>query len=372
MPHVPFARAMILLGLGLMSAGALAQAIQGPARLPVRLFALLPEDFKHPESLAADPLTGTIYVASFDAREPESARNNQVLRLSSDGTVLARRALGATPVTGLAFSDGYLYFLNFGQSRLQRLPAGFDAGSKVEEVASFGALDPASPGTRQVDNPDGSKDAIQYGSSGFPAVNGMVFDRAGNLYVSDSFQGALYRIPNATNCRPCHVEVVLHDPLLATTAQLPFGANGLALGEDEGTLYINNAGDGRILALNLADGALKIFAEGVHGADGLLLEDGLLWVSANQDDTVIAIDGDGREYARAGGFLGIRADGSPDGLLFPAASIALGRRMVVANLALPITDRAGDEWEESVSRWNLMTFDLPDVGSGIHKVGQTK
>jgi hypothetical protein len=33
--------------------------------------------------------------------------------------------------------------------------------------------------------------------------------------------------------------------------------------------------------------------------------------------------------------------------------------MIVANLALPLTPAAGDEWEEQVSRWNLAAFDIP-------------
>ena len=31
----------------------------------------------------------------------------------------------------------------------------------------------------------------------------------------------------------------------------------------------------------------------------------------------------------------------------------------VANLALPLTPAVGDEWEEDVTHWNLMQFDLP-------------
>ena len=153
--------------------------------------------------------------------------------------------------------------------------------------------------------------------------------------------------------------MISRDPLLATTGALPFGANGLAFDSNETFLYVNNAGDGRVLRLPLIGGAPTILAESIHGADGLLFHDGLLWVAANQDDAIVALDTNGREVARAGQFLGIAADGSPQGLLFPAASAVVGHRMVVANLALPLTPAKGDEWEEDVSRWNLMQFDLP-------------
>lgn len=211
-----------------------ALSIAGPAvvadtgRLPVAPFATLPADVRHPESLDVDPATGEVYVGTFDARMPESARNNQVLRFAADGRLLAQRHFGPTPLTGVSFHDGQVYVLNFGASKLQRLPARFDADSAIEDVATFAALSPPAPPARRIDNPDGSHDTITFGSQGFSAINGLVFDRAGTLYISDSFQGAVYRIANAATCRPCKVDVFARDPLLATTGALPFGANGMA------------------------------------------------------------------------------------------------------------------------------------------------
>jgi hypothetical protein len=330
------------------------------ARLPVTPFALLPADVRHPESLAVDPASGEVYVGTFDAREPASARNNQLLRFDARGRLLAQRSFGATPLTGIGFFRGKLYVLNFGASKLQRIDAAFTADTPVEEVATFAALTPPAPPSRRIANPDGSEDVIDFGANGFPAINGLVFDRGGALYVSDSFQGALYRIADAATCAPCRVDVVVRDPLLATTGALPFGANGLAFNADESILYINNAGDGRVLRRRMPEGAIEVLADGVYGADGLLFHEGLLWVSANQIDTLVALDERGRVRHRAGDFLGIDAEGAPRGLLFPAASAVQRRRMIVANLALPLTPAAGDEWEEAVTRWNLMQFDLPD------------
>jgi hypothetical protein len=343
----------------LILANAPCDAQEGPVRLQTRSFATLPADVRNPEALAANPATGEIFVATFDAREPAETRRNALLRLSADGKLLARRSFGATPLTGIEFRDGHVYVVNFGASSLQRIAADFDGNTPIEDIARFGALSPPSPTTRTIDNPDGSRDSIQYGSKGFPAPNGTVFDREGNLYVSDSFQGAIYRIDNATQCRPCEVQVVSRDPLLGTTGPLPFGANGMALDADQKVLFVNNAGDGRVLRMDLASGKATVLADGLLGADGLIMHDGLLWVSANQIDTVVAIDLQGRVRALAGRFDGIGVDGSPQGLLFPASSVVSGERMVVANLALPLTPQKGDEWEESVSRWNLVQFDLP-------------
>ena len=349
----------ILFALAWATTTPLPAGAQGPARIAVERFAELPAGVRQPEGLTANPATGEIIVGTFDARMPESARNNQLLRYSREGRLIAQRSFGATPLTGLAFADGKVYVLNFGASRLQRVAAAFDADTSIEDVAAFEALTPPQPSTRRIDNPDGSHDQISFGSAGFPGINGMVFDRSGNLYVSDSFQGAIYRIDRATTCAPCKVEVISRDPLLGTSAPLPFGANGLALSRDESMLYLTNAGDGRLLRMKLPAGAVEIVAESVHGADVLIFHDGLFWVASNQDET-------GRVRARAGEFVDID-DGAPVGLLFPASTVVNGMDMIVTNLSLPITPESGDEWEEEVTRWTLARFKLPSPSPSTAK-----
>ncbi|SFM04625.1 SMP-30/gluconolactonase/LRE family protein [Variovorax sp. OV329] len=351
------ATALLLLGV----AGAVQAADAGPVRVKVEPFITLPEDVRHPEGLATNPANGEIFVATFDARMPESARNNQVMRYTSDGRLLARRSFGPTPLTGIEYADGKLYILNFGASKLQRIDAAFNASTRVEDLIEFKALTPPAPTARSVQNPDGSKDLVTFGSSGFAAPNGMVFDKARNLYVSDSFQGAVYRIERATSCAPCTLQVLSRDSLLATAGALPFGANGLAFNADESVLYLNNAGDGRLLRLTPSTGAVEIVAESVFGADGLLFHKGLLWIASNQADVVLGVNEKGRTVVRAGEFEGIGSDGAPRGLLFPATTAVVGDWMVVTNLALPLTAAEGDEWEEQVSRWNLVRFRIPDI-----------
>jgi len=334
-------------------------AATGPLHVAVEPFVTLPDGVRHPEGLASNPRNGELVVGTFDARMPESARNNQLLRYSAQGRLLAQKSFGPTPLTGIAVADGKVYVLNFGASKLQRIDAEFTADSFVEDVVSFQALEPPMPAPRRVANPDGSEDSIAFGSTGFAAPNGLVFDSARNLFISDSFQGAIYRIQRATTRTPCTVAVLSRDPLLATAAALPFGANGLAFSADESVLYINNAGDGRLLRMPMPSGPLSIVAESLPGADGLLFHDGLLWVAANQADLVLGIDELGLTRVRAGTFSGVARDGSPRGLLFPASTAVQGPWMVVTNLALPLTPATGDEWEEQVRRWNLVRFRLP-------------
>ena len=349
----------VVIALSLLTTG-LSRAAQ-PDLLygQVKLFAELPEGVRNPEGLAVNPVNGEVYVGTFDVRAPETQRNNQLLRYSADGQLLAQHSFGQTPLTGVEFKDNHIYILNFGAAKLQRIVADFTTSSAVEDVLTFVALTPPAPPSRHVDNPDGSQDVITFGSKGMPGPNGMVFDRQGNLYISDSFQGAIYRVDKATSCAPCALTIIARDPLFATTAALPFGANGLVFNADETLLYINNAGDGRVLRMPMPGGPASVLAESVFGADGLLFHDGFLWVASNQSDAMVALDQQGRVRARVGQFLGIGADGAPKELLFPSGGAVQGKRMIVANLAFPLTASSGDEWEEEVTRWNLVSFEIP-------------
>jgi sugar lactone lactonase YvrE len=316
-------------------------------------FATLPAGVRFAEGIAANPANGDVYVATFDF----GPNVNKLLRYSRHGQLLGSIEF-ASPMLGLAFGpdDGKVYITNFFGSSIQRVRA--DLGGAIEEVASL--LPPVgAPANRvETNNPDGSVDTIVFGSNNFPAPNAMVFDRSGNLYVSDSFQGAIYRIDHAQHC-PCSRVVVAHDPLLATAGFPPFGANGLALSHDEQTLFVANTGDDRVLKVDLATGRISVFAESINGADGIAFDDrGILWVAANQADEIVGLNDRGRVVAKIGGFERIGADGAPVGLLFPASIALIGREMFVTNLALPLTATAGDEPEEDVTRWTVSRIRL--------------
>jgi DNA-binding beta-propeller fold protein YncE len=344
----------------LLTIGAGSVAAHEPDRLVIdhdaaTRFATLPDGVRFPEGLAGNPATGDIFVATFDFNQP-----NKVLRFDRHGQLRAIKDFGGTPLLGLAFdtANRKVYILNFGASKLQRLPADFNATTPVEDVAVFPPI--GAPGQRSAANPDGSADTIIFGSSSFPAPNAMTFTRSGSAYISDSFQGAIYRIDNVATCKsPCFVSVVSHDPQLATAGFPPFGANGLALDADETALFIANTGDNRVLHLDLRTGEIVSFAESVHGADGVVADGtGRLWVAANQGDQIIGLNENGRVIARLGEFKGIARDGAPIGLLFPASPIILGEWMYVTNLALALTGNP-NEWEADVRRWTIARVKLP-------------
>ena len=168
---------------------------------------------------------------------------------------------------------------------------------------------------------DGSFDTITFGSNSAPAPNAFEFDKHGNLYVSDSFQGAIFLIKDVIHCKhTCAVTTLSHDPLLATAGFPPFGANGLAFNGDNSALFIANTGDDRVLKLDMASKVVSVFAESINGADGIVFDrQGRLWVAANQNDEVVALNANGRPVIRLGKFEGIGPDGAPKGLLFPQA-----------------------------------------------------
>ncbi len=177
-------------------------------REAVHEFVTLPAGVRFPEGITANPRTGEIYVATFDFGAP-----NKLLRYSRHGTLIAARDFGGQPLLGLAFDPGppQVYIANvrnlagLGASKIQRIAADFTDASPIEDVADD-AEGHRPPATRtETNNPDGSTDTITFGPN-VSAPNAMAFDRHGRLYMSDSFQGAIYYIENAAGCtKPCAV-----------------------------------------------------------------------------------------------------------------------------------------------------------------------
>jgi len=327
-----------------------------------KIFATLPDGIILPEGIAANPANGDIYVGTFVA-----GGENWLLRYGRNGKLVSTLATGPAPLLGLAFepSSNMLYIATVGAfagsaSRIQRVAADLAGGSLVDvaDIPIVGA-----PPDRIVENPDGSTDMISFGNNA-PVPNALAFDGLGNLYASDSFQGAIFRVDDAMGCTDpasCVVDTVVHDGLLATAGHPPFGANGLALSADGMALFIANTGDDRVLKLDLDSLALSVFAESLNGADGIAFgADGLLWVAANQADRIVALDGAGKPVAELGGFEGIDDEGRPRGLLFPASLALYGGQIFVTNLAVPLTGAVGDEWEEEVTRYTVSRVPVPE------------
>jgi sugar lactone lactonase YvrE len=172
------------------------------------------------------------------------------------------------------------------------------------------------------------------------ALNALTFDAAGNGYVSDSFNGTIWKVGphggGATNWKT--------DPLLGNGAGAltpPFGANGVEFSNDGKTLFVANTAFHQIIQIAVnsggSAGAASIFITGINAPDGIAIDrQGNMWICSNQEDEIVVIDTTGKVIAKLGDFRGIGPDGIVRGFLFPA-SLAFsndGSILYVSNLTL--------------------------------------
>jgi SMP-30/Gluconolactonase/LRE-like region len=182
-----------------------------------------------------------------------------------------------------------------------------------------------------------------------PGLNAMAFDKAGNVYVSDSFQGAIWMTgPNGGTPTAWYAPFNKgQSNLLLPTAnkgQLlvpPFGANGITFNNKGTALFVNNTAYHSIIKIPVnpdgSAGTATTFTTGINAPDGVALDrNDNLWVLANQGDEVVVVDPTGKVIQKLGDFDGIAANGSINGLLFPASDTFSpdGQFLYVTNLAL--------------------------------------
>lgn len=324
-PRAVFVAVVIVLMLGLAIP---AQADPGG----VRRFATLPEGPGNPEGIAADA-DGNIYVATFEF--PPAP--NRLYVYAPSGRLRTTVNITYSPL-GMIVVGGALWVADFGAGDAVRYSLPLGTTSAVTRVDVCG------------------------GAGAGCALNAFAVDSAGRLYVSDSFGGRIFRIDAPSAATPASALWYSNADLQpGSHAFPPFGANGLAFDAAGTALFIANTGDDRIFKLTTAGGApgaLTPFAESVNGADGMTFDpQGRLWVAANQNDELVALNGNGRVIAKRGSFAGVR-DGAPRGLLFPASLVISGGFIYVTNAALALTPAAGDEPEEDVTKFTVSRVSL--------------
>ena len=294
-------------------------------------FATLPPGATPPEGITADP-GGNIYVSTFGfPASGASSSPGQVIVFDHAGRLLRQMTItGASPhLLGLAYRAATqdLLVLDFGAGKVLQVDPTTGAASVFSDVGA---------------------------TSG---INALTFDAAGNVYVSDSFQGTIWRIPPGGGA-PVAWKT---DPLLTTTGKPPFGANGLAFNNAGDALFVANTGDDAVIKIAVSGGtagAASVFAYSINGADGLAIDgDDNVWVVANQSDEIVVLDSGGKAIAKLGDFDGIDGKGAAIGLLFPASLVFSGEFVYVTNLVLdtrlfgfPTLD---SEWAADVSRYTV-------------------
>jgi sugar lactone lactonase YvrE len=312
-----------------------------------QLFAVLPAGSTHPEGLAVDPANGDVYVATFDG-------SKTIVVYNDTGKLLRILTLNGSAVT-----SGSLLGLNFQPHTDALLAIDFGLG-KVLKVDK---------------NTGGASDFITLANPTGSGLNALTFDSVGNIYVSDSFNGAIWRTGPNGGVATAWVQ----DPLLKTAGDPPFGANGLGFNKAQSILFVANTGNDTIVQIpvtNGTPGTPAVFTNSINGADGLILDDhDNLWVCANQSDEIVVVDKTGKVVAKLGDFEGLVDDGTPKGLLFPASPgfSRDGRTVYVTNLAIDLVVATGSAanvavdtpWIRQVKHWTVSKIDtrfqpLPD------------
>jgi sugar lactone lactonase YvrE len=286
------------------------------SRSPANTFAILPDGATNPEGVTVDA-AGNVYVTTF-AVGGTSSGVGQIFVFRKDGTLLRQVdvAGSSTLLLELAFHPvtGDLLVIDFGSKQVLEVDP-FTGSSSVFTTIPGGAN--AGP-------------------------NVLTFDSSGDVYISDSFQGAVWVTDqNGNGAVPGVPDVWVQDALLTTTGVPPFGANGLAFNNAETDMFISNTGNDTVVRIPVESngdaGVPEVFVNSINGADGLIIdEDDNIWVTANQADEIVVLDPTGRVIAKLGDFGGLSPAGAPIGLLFPASLVRSGNFIYVTNLALDL------------------------------------
>jgi sugar lactone lactonase YvrE len=295
----------------------------------VERFATLPAGAANPEGIAVDH-HGFVYVGTFAVT---GAPPGRMFVFDRDGDL--RRELNPTGSSNLLLAVDInpvtddLLVVDFGNKTVLRVDRHSGAATVFTTIPGGAAAGP----------------------------NAIAFDRVGNVYISDSFQGVIWRTGPGGGAPIAWVS----SPLLTTTGTPPFGANGLDFNRRETALFVANTGNDQVIRIPVSAGAPgtpEVFVNSINGADGLILDEhDNVWVTANQSDEIVVVDPSGRAIAKLGDFDGLK-HGAPEGLLFPASLARRGDWIYVTNLALDIRlfglpQSVDSQWTAEVTRHTI-------------------
>lgn len=161
-------------------------------------------------------------------------------------------------------------------------------------------------------------------ASGIALPNGLAFDKDGNLYVTSSSEGTIYKVSKAGK-----LELFLqHDLLKSHDPKSQFGANGIAVTRT-GVIYVANTADSNIIKISGKD--VRIFGpeKGFEGADGVALDSAdNLYVAQNRLNVISALTPAGERIVIA---ENEDSDGRKGELESPASLVFFKTRLYVAN-----------------------------------------
>jgi SMP-30/Gluconolactonase/LRE-like region len=264
------------------------------------------------EGLTVGP-DGNVYVPTFGFNTTGALTGNAVLFVINPNGNLVRKVTiqNSSPhMLGLAFNPAFGNLL----------------------VLDFGA------GTVLDVNPFTGASTTKAGPIAGSGLNALTFDHSGNAYISDSFNGTIWKLTHSGTLTSW-----VSSPLLSPGTGLtpPFGANGVEFNNAGTMMYVANTAFHQIIQIPVnSDGSAgtpSILITGINAPDGLAIDGhDNIWICANQEDEIVVIDKTGTVIAKLGDFRGIDENGIAQGLLFPA-SLAFSKdkqSLYVSNLTL--------------------------------------
>ncbi len=214
-------------------------------------------DMQAPESFIVDASTGVYYVSNVVGSAGKKDNKGYIVRISPDGKQIDREFIrsGKNGVTlnapkGLAISGDDLFVADIDAVRR------FDKDSgRLLGTADFALL-------------------------GVKSLNDLTLDPEGNVYASDTFGNAIYKIDPARNYL---ITLVAKTPRLGNP-------NGLVFEARHKRLLVATWGLGKLIAVNLDGSILPIHKRHFKGLDGIALDrEGNILLSSFTSGTIYRI-----------------------------------------------------------------------------------
>jgi sugar lactone lactonase YvrE len=216
-----------------------------------------------PEGVAEDK-SGNVYVGFV-------APLSELVRIAPDGT---QTVVADLPKAGLG-------------------PLGLAVDAQGNVYVCVTSFDPATGGVYRVSR-DGTSGRLP-GTGAIQFCNGLAFDKLGNLYVTDSIGGAVWRIPRGGSA-----ELWIQDPVLEGTGAFqlgfPIGANGITFAGN--SLVVDNSEKASLVRIPIrVDGSAgdpQVIAQdpALFGADGVTLDVfGRVYVAVIAQSTIVRVSG---------------------------------------------------------------------------------
>ncbi|WP_233446765.1 SMP-30/gluconolactonase/LRE family protein [Paraburkholderia terrae] len=280
----------------------------------VETFATLPTGEAHPEGITMDR-EGNVYVVTVAANKPKT----------SEGTLIVFDPQGK-----------HLRTVQIkGSSRLL-LDVGFNPRTGKLLVVDYQAAKVLS-----VDPNTGVSSVFMTVTGKNPGLDGVTFDAAGNVYVTDAHQGIIWKIGPGGGEGLAWVKSALLSPARPAPR---IGANGLAFNNERTALFVANTANDTIVKIpvtgsTLEPGTPEVFVNRAGGGpDGLIIDEhDNIWTACNQSNEILVLEPtQGRVIAKLGDFGGIDREGTPIGFLWSNSLVFHGDDVLVTNLSLDL------------------------------------